>query len=100
MRTGGKLSYNDKPIEMLNGKGKRTKQKATLDSRSIFKGYYEYDIPVAIQRIVLCMDLLKEIEREFQILRQLNNHENLIRYYCHETDGKDEFVYQFLQENF
>ena len=61
-------------------------------SRKIFKGYYEDDIEVAIQKIEFSPDLFKEIQREFQILRQLDNHENFIRYYSYETDEKNDFV--------
>ena len=79
---GGKLSFSSDAFQ-LNKK----KKLVTIHSRKIFKGYYEDDIEVAIQKIMLSSEsLLKEIEREFQILRQLNNHENFIRYYTYETE--------------
>jgi len=72
----------------------KKKKLPPIDSRKIFKGYYEDDIEVAIQKIQSSDALLREIEREFQILRQLNNHENFIRYYTYETEKVEraEFV--------
>lgn len=64
----------------------------TNESRIIFKGFYESDIEVAIQRIVRSRELWKEIEREFRILRDLDNNVNFIRYFCYESDLKEDFV--------
>ena len=64
----------------------------TNESRIIFKGFYELDIEVAIQRIVRSRELWKEIEREFRILRDLDNNVNFIRYFCYESDLKEDFV--------
>lgn len=89
MRTGGKLSFDDPKI-ILNKKDPN--QPVPCDRREIFKGFYEYDIEVAIQRMLLSGSLMREIEREFAILRQLNNHENFIRYFAYETDDRKEFV--------
>ena len=64
----------------------------TNESRIIFKGFYESDIEVAIQRIVRSRELWKEIEREFRILRDLDNNVNFIRYFCYESDLEEDFV--------
>lgn len=81
-----RLQYNQKdPKASLNPKA-GTGEKP-LESRDIFKGYYEDDIiEVAIQRVLQSKDTITEITRECQILRILENHKNFIRYYCYERD--------------
>jgi len=87
---GGKLSYIS-PMQRLDNKRSSTQQLPN-QSRIIFKGFYESDIEVAIQRIVRSRELWKEIEREFRILRELDNNVNFIRYFCYESDLKEDFV--------
>lgn len=67
-------------------------RQASSNRRRIFQGFHEYDIPVAIERTEMTADLMTEIEREFRILRELDIHENFIRYFCYETDQKTDFV--------
>ncbi|KAI9564925.1 hypothetical protein GHT06_008666 [Daphnia sinensis] len=66
------------------------------NKRPIYKGYYNCDVPVAILKINYTQSgttrtTQKEIERELQILEELEVHENFIRYFTHEMD--DDFVY-------
>ena len=53
MCSGGKLSYigdaEDKPMHILNNK--TGSQRSPNRRRTIFKGFYEFDIEVAIQKI-------------------------------------------------
>ena len=79
------------PMQRLDNKRSSTQQLSN-QSRIIFKGFYESDIEVAIQRIVRSRELWKEIEREFRILRELDNNVNFIRYFCYESDLKEDFV--------
>ena len=99
IRAKGKLTFCNKPnsrcfdpLEPLNDDG--TRRPHSNATRAIFKGYYENDIEVAIQRMVKngFIKSMNEIEREFQILRHLNNHENFIRYFCYEMDDLEDFV--------
>lgn len=62
------------------------------NARRIFKGFYEYDIAVAIERMEMSNDLMVEVEREFRILHELEIHENFIRYFAYETDERNDFV--------
>jgi hypothetical protein len=97
VRSSGKLSYDCK---WSQEKGVRKCEPRTLlsfpqqssNKRKIFHGYHEYDIDVAIERIEMRSDLMTEIEREFRILRELDIHENFIRYFCFETDERNNFV--------
>lgn len=100
VRSGGKLSYDCKWLQ--NDKGSRkcepmtflnSPRQASSNRRRIFQGFHEYDIPVAIERTEMTADLMTEIEREFRILRELDIHENFIRYFCYEMDQKTDFVY-------
>lgn len=85
----GKLSFNSNPKEWLNCPV--TGPSIPIESREIFKGYYEGDIVVAIQKVLHSEETIREIVRECQILRPPENqHENLIRYFCNEK--KKEFV--------
>ncbi|KAK4020205.1 hypothetical protein OUZ56_002199 [Daphnia magna] len=79
--------------------------------RDIYKGFYNCDIPVAIVKTLIPIDsdstelqkegkkkekiknARKESEREFRILKELEVHENFIRYFGREVDQKQEFVY-------
>ena len=48
---------------------------------STFRGTFERTIDVAIKRI-----LLKEYIVDLEVLRQAQNHSNILRYYCSEQD--------------
>ncbi|XP_045025580.1 mitogen-activated protein kinase 4 isoform X3 [Daphnia magna] len=79
--------------------------------RDFYKGFYNCDIPVAIVKTLIPIDsdptelqkegkkkekiknARKESEREFRILKELEVHENFIRYFGREVDQKQEFVY-------
>ncbi len=97
MRSGGKLSYE---CNWLQHKGNRRSEpksylnfpRHTSNKRRIFKGFYEYDIAVAIERMEMSKDLMVEVEREFRILRELEIHENFIRYFIYEADERSDFV--------
>ena len=77
-------------MHILNNK--TGSQRSPNRRRTIFKGFYEFDIEVAIQKIENKVELRKEIERETRILRELDNDENFIRYFCFEEDIKKDFV--------
>lgn len=47
---------------------------------------------MAIEKVEMRDDLIIEIEREFRILRELDIHENFIRYFSYETDERNDFV--------
>ena len=89
VRPGGKLSYD--PSKLLNATSGNNRQRARA-SQTIYEGFYEYDIKVAISKLELSTELIKEVDREFAILRQLDNHENFIRYFCQEKDAASNFV--------
>ncbi|XP_057365813.1 uncharacterized protein LOC130686695 [Daphnia carinata] len=100
VRNRGKLSYDCKWL--VNNEGLRkcepkiflnSPRQTSSNRRRIFQGFHEYDIPVAIEKKLIREDLLSKIEREFRILRELNIHENFIRYFCYETDETNDFVY-------
>lgn len=65
------------------------------NKRPIYQGYYKCDVPAAIVQIELLRSgtTKKEIDRELLILKELEVHENFIRYFTHEMN-KD-FVYGF-----
>ena len=99
IKNGGKLSYDIKwvrergnaktePRTVLNAHSNST----SSNRRLIFKGYYEYDIAVAIERMQIHKATMTEIKREFRILKELDLHENFIRYYTFEVDEKEYFV--------
>ncbi|KAK4020131.1 hypothetical protein OUZ56_002126 [Daphnia magna] len=63
--------------------------------RPIYKGYYNCDVPVAIVRINPSSHsglTKKEIGRELQILKELEVHENFIRYFTHEMNKDFVFI--------
>ena len=99
VRSNGKLSYDSQRID-FNGTFS-SKPKYLLNSlansrdgthRILFRGYHEYSTPVAIERIGFCSQKMTEIEREFQILQELEIHENFIRYFSYEMDDRNDFV--------
>lgn len=65
-------------------------RKAT--ERIIFHGFYENDIPVAIERIQKNIISDQEIKRAVYVLRGLQSHENFIRYFSYETDNDFKLV--------
>lgn len=97
VRKDGKLCYDVKDGESGHAKVPKAvlnsqRHSTNSNRRLIFKGYYELDIPVAIERKQLDETLIVEIEREFNILRDLDLHENFIRYFTYEYDEKENFV--------
>ena len=109
VRKNGSLSFYNKPnarssdpLERLNGENKVLNN----CNRIIFKGFYEDDIEVAIQKMFKHQfetesdpksssekeKREKEFDREIQILRPLHMHDNFIRYFCCEMDDQKEFV--------
>ncbi|XP_045025215.1 serine/threonine-protein kinase/endoribonuclease ire-1 [Daphnia magna] len=63
--------------------------------RPIYEGYYNCDVPVAIVRIDPSSHsgpTKKEIGRELQILKELEVHENFIRYFTHEMNKDFVFI--------
>ena len=97
VRRGGKLSYDckwsqEKGVGKCEPKTPLNFPQQSINKRRIFHGYHEYDIHVAIEKMEMRSDLMTEIEREFRILRELDIHENFIRYFSFETDEKNDFV--------
>ncbi|XP_045025581.1 uncharacterized protein LOC116936077 isoform X4 [Daphnia magna] len=65
------------------------------NKRKIFDGFYNCDVPVAILKILRnnhSGTTQKELERECQILKELEVHENFIRYIAHEWDEDFEYI--------
>ncbi|KAK4020201.1 hypothetical protein OUZ56_002194 [Daphnia magna] len=65
------------------------------NKRIIFDGFYNCDVPVAILKILRnnhSGSTQKELERECQILKELEVHENFIRYIAHEWDEDFEYI--------
>lgn len=95
VRPGGKLSY---PIVTENGVSGPNFLNLNRKSgeRVSFHGFYENDIPVAIERILMShgenrkLDL--EMKRDVYILKGLGTHENFIRYFTYETDIANNFA--------
>lgn len=58
----------------------------TTDKRTIYVGFYNCDVPVAIVRMEHTGNEQhkKEIEREYRLLEELKAHENFIRYFTRE----------------
>ncbi|XP_057370245.1 uncharacterized protein LOC130691332 [Daphnia carinata] len=76
-----------------NSEGQGNKKKENSEKkqkRNFFKGVYNYncDVLVAIVKTLLVYteDQKKEIERECRILKELEAHENFIRYFTHRQD--------------
>ncbi|XP_032777836.2 uncharacterized protein LOC116916657 isoform X3 [Daphnia magna] len=64
------------------------------NKRPIYKGYYNCDVPVAIVRIdpIHSGTTKTEIDRELLILKELELHENFIRYFIHEENENFVFI--------
>ncbi|XP_057370247.1 uncharacterized protein LOC130691333 [Daphnia carinata] len=75
--------------QYLAGEPKENANSSTeKKTRVIIKGFYNYDVQVAIVKTLLVHSdqQNKEIEREFRILKELEVHENFIRYFTQEKD--------------
>ncbi|KAK4020129.1 hypothetical protein OUZ56_002124 [Daphnia magna] len=64
------------------------------NKRPIYQGYYKCDVPAAIVQIELLRSgtTKKEIDRELLILKELEVHENFIRYFTHEMNKDFVFI--------
>ncbi|XP_057370271.1 uncharacterized protein LOC130691350 [Daphnia carinata] len=80
-------------VYLTGNLGGKPKSSTDPKKREIFEGFYNYDVPVAIVKTMLVpgKQTKKEMEREFRILKELEVHENFIRYYSQEIDMN--FVY-------
>ncbi|XP_057370249.1 uncharacterized protein LOC130691336 [Daphnia carinata] len=65
-------------------------------TREIMKGFYNYNLLVAIVKLpAYSPGEKKEIEREIRLLKELEAHENFIRYFTYEMDSN--FVYLAIE---
>lgn len=72
----------------------RNKNLNEVSRRIIFRGWYNIHTDVAIERFELEIGNERrktEIERAQHVLEKLAIHENLVRYFCCETDSEEEF---------
>ncbi|KAI9564773.1 caspase 8 [Daphnia sinensis] len=77
-----------------NMKKEKSVQQKLENKRLIYRGFYNCYVPVAIVRTPIqhSSTARKEFERECRILKELEVHENFIRYIEHDRDNDFEYI--------